>query len=1088
MRVAKMKILELRFKNLNSLYGEWSIDFTSPEYISNGIFALTGPTGSGKSTILDAICLALYAATPRLGKITKSSNEIMSRSTGECFSEVLFESNGHKYRVFCEQHRARKKPDGKLTEVKHEISNEETGLLIETKKSLVPGVIEKKTGMDFDRFTRSILLAQGGFDTFLKADIEEKSKILEQITGTGIYTTISQKVHQKKAGENKALELLTAETKGIVLLDAEQEKQLICSLDEMTKKEISLKNELQENKSFIDWRRGITFLKNEITEFNKEHESLSEQIKQFEPNKQRLERAQKADKSSELFGKITELREQVIKNNKNIIEKEKALPSLQQSYNKSSSKLKKENDYYKDLKNELKALSPILKQIRQMDTRLADQSEEYEKLKNECIREKDIIEELIKSSDKEREKLKLLQTEFDTNKSYLETNYEHEKLISHYSVYKAKLLELIGKLNKLSEKETIKNKNLGSNDLLIEKFNTLKKQLEKNLKHKKNNELIIKEDQLKLSQILNDKPLREIRNEMQFLLKEQGYIKTILKLEDERKKLKDGLPCPLCGSLDHPYALGNIPVLNETEKKIETLTKLIENSENLELLIKNRETEIKNYENKIHEIDKKIIDTENKINIIEEESKRLFQDIDSLKAEINNLKSELVIDLKPFNINELMETEKSIMDSINILGILHQKWISKIENSEKINAQIMLINNSLSGSFAAVKTKKEALIEKKLARDNKEKQWLKGLDERNKLYGNKIPDQEEACLNQKIIETEKKKKNLEEINKTDHKTLISSEIELVSLRKSVNSLTPKLKTLETQFLSSLKKENFIDEEDYIQARLSSEKRDELIKTQNFLTQNDTAIKTKKLDREAKLKIEQSLNKTDINLEGLETISLSLERDYQEHINKLTEIKIKLAENSTARKRIKEKENLINAQKKECEKWNNLHNLIGSENGKKFRNFAQGLTFEIMVAHANQELCKMSDRYLLIRDKMNPLDLNVLDNYQAGEIRSVKNLSGGESFIVSLTLALGLSKMASKKVKIDSLFLDEGFGTLDEESLESALETLSGLNQEGKLIGIISHVAALKERITTQINISATSGGKSVISGPGCKIN
>ena len=152
----------------------------------------------------------------------------------------------------------------------------------------------------------------------------------------------------------------------------------------------------------------------------------------------------------------------------------------------------------------------------------------------------------------------------------------------------------------------------------------------------------------------------------------------------------------------------------------------------------------------------------------------------------------------------------------------------------------------------------------------------------------------------------------------------------------------------------------------------------------------------------------------------------------------------MRENTAAKERIKEKQSAIEAQKKECHRWEKLHGLIGSADGKKYRNFAQGLTFELMVSHANQQLKKMTDRYLLIRDDQQPLELNVVDNYQAGEIRSTKNLSGGESFIVSLTLALGLSKMASRKVRVDSLFLDEGFGTLDEEALETALETLSGL--------------------------------------------
>lgn len=176
---------------------------------------------------------------------------------------------------------------------------------------------------------------------------------------------------------------------------------------------------------------------------------------------------------------------------------------------------------------------------------------------------------------------------------------------------------------------------------------------------------------------------------------------------------------------------------------------------------------------------------------------------------------------------------------------------------------------------------------------------------------------------------------------------------------------------------------------------------------------------------------------------------------------------------------------IEQQQNELNKWAKLHALIGSADGKKFRNFAQGITFDIMVGHANQQLQKMTPRYLLIRDTEQPLDINIMDNYQAGEIRSTKNLSGGESFIVSLALALGLSTMASQQVRIDSLFLDEGFGTLDEQALDIALDTLASLQQSGKLIGVISHISTLKERISTQIQVNSQLGGVSQLRGPGC---
>jgi len=249
---------------------------------------------------------------------------------------------------------------------------------------------------------------------------------------------------------------------------------------------------------------------------------------------------------------------------------------------------------------------------------------------------------------------------------------------------------------------------------------------------------------------------------------------------------------------------------------------------------------------------------------------------------------------------------------------------------------------------------------------------------------------------------------------------------------------------------------------------------------NDLEINDVAL----INQEANKK-KDGIPSTDKMLEELQTQFKEFEESLKTLRDAIAEFKHKLSENTAAKERIKEKQSAIEAQKKECHRWEKLHGLIGSADGKKYRNFAQGLTFELMVSHANRQLEKMTDRYLLIRDDQQPLELNVVDNYQAGEIRSTKNLSGGESFIVSLTLALGLSKMASRKVRVDSLFLDEGFGTLDKEALETALETLSGLQQDGKLIGIISHVSALKERISTQINITPVSGGRSSLSGPGC---
>jgi len=171
---------------------------------------------------------------------------------------------------------------------------------------------------------------------------------------------------------------------------------------------------------------------------------------------------------------------------------------------------------------------------------------------------------------------------------------------------------------------------------------------------------------------------------------------------------------------------------------------------------------------------------------------------------------------------------------------------------------------------------------------------------------------------------------------------------------------------------------------------------------------------------------------------------------------------------------------IELQKKEFEKWEKLSYLIGSADGKKFRRFAQGLTLARLTDLANCHLLKLSDRYQILSSKENTLELFIIDGYQADAVRSMASLSGGESFLVSLALALGLSDLASRKIQINSLFIDEGFGTLDADTLDLAICALENLQAKGKTIGIISHVEALKERIGTQIQITKQPGGSSKI--------
>ncbi|NTW74800.1 MAG: exonuclease SbcC, partial [Chlorobiaceae bacterium] len=307
---------------------------------------------------------------------------------------------------------------------------------------------------------------------------------------------------------------------------------------------------------------------------------------------------------------------------------------------------------------------------------------------------------------------------------------------------------------------------------------------------------------------------------------------------------------------------------------------------------------------------------------------------------------------------------------------------------------------------------------------------------------------------------------------------------VASLQRSLDERRSLLQELDTAFQRELAAKGFMNEQAWLDARLAEGERERLQAFAAELAGRHRELEARRSDPVRNMQRAQAEISGVRPAESLAALIPELDESARRIREEIGAIRQQLVEHERAAEEQRERAVAIDAQTVECRRWDLLHDLIGSADGKKFRNFAQGLTFEIMVAHANRQLLLMSDRYRLVRNVVVPLELDVIDTWQAGEVRSTRNLSGGESFIVSLALALGLSQIASRNVRVDSLFLDEGFGTLDEETLETALETLSSLQQSGKLIGVISHVPALKERISTQILVSPINGGRSSISGPG----
>lgn len=1078
-----MKIIELRFKNLNSLYGEWVIDFTDPEYTSNGIFALTGPTGAGKSTVLDAICLALYGATPRLGRITQSSNEIMSRKTGECYAEVVFESQAGRFRSHWEQRRARKKADGALQSPEHQVSEANSGKLLETKKSLVLAVIEENSGMDFDRFTRSMLLAQGGFDTFLKADAEQKSKILEQITGTGIYSEISKRVHEKQRDEKEVLSLLQAQISGIAILDLEQEKEVQQELSNNQTYEQKLAKEKVETEEAITWLKGINNLGNELKSITEERETLQKKVDLFKPDRELLQRAKKAMELDGKYAKLTESRRQQQVDIGALDNQEKGLPELESQFEQQAEIQTSSEAKFEKARGALKELAPAIQATKNLDHTL---NELNKVLQGEAENCKKVREKIVGDQEQKAEiNNKLIESKRSLKKvtEYLTVETKDKWLISGLAGVEEQLKNLIDRqalLGQVTDEEAHAQAALVQIDLKLKTAETQKKTRDNELNNVAQE---LKKSEVTLAEMLNGRFLREYREEKDALLREMALLLKIAKLEEYRTKLEDGKECPLCGALDHPYAEGNVPEPDEIEKKVAALSAFIETIEQME-------SEVKRYENEeqiAHKNRNESVNLEVKVVNEKQAAAKILNDLisrlNALKTECLGIEDLLEEKLKPLGITDVRNIDvNSLFESLNERLA---KWQEQIGMEAEIEKRLAELNGELKSIDAVIKTHTANLNEKEKTLEDNKVELAKKLTMRHELFGDKNPENEEFLLNQTIADAEQADKASKVLLQQHHKQLTTMKANIQTLKTRVEKWNKDMKRIESDFENALQPSGFMDEKEFKQACLSKAEREMLERRARELDSKEMELKTMQQDRQERLAVEKDLMTTDKSLDDLEPSFKDMEEGLSLLRNKVAMFKHQLSENTAAKIRIKDKQSAIESQKNICGRWLNLHTLIGSADGKKFRNFAQGLTFELMVSHANRELGKMTERYLLIRDDEQPLELNVVDNYQAGEVRSTKNLSGGESFIVSLTLALGLSKMASRKVRVDSLFLDEGFGTLDEDALESALETLSSLQQDGKLIGVISHVPALKERISTQIVISPLSGGKSTLTGPGC---
>ena len=961
-----MRIHTIRLANLNALTGTWEIDLDHPAYNDN-IYALTGPTGAGKTTILDAISLALYGRTPRLARIGKTGNEIMSRHSGTCHAEITFSTRTGRYRSHWSQHRARRKAGGELQNPKHELADAESGELLATGLKDVAAAIERLTGMDYQRFTRAMLLAQGDFAAFLRAAPDERAPLLEQITGTEIYSRISIAVHERLRDALEQQRQLATETAGITPLDATTHTALTQESTALQKQLAALATRQQQTAAALARAQNIAELTAELARLDEQHTAHQAALARFAPERERLAAAQSAALLDADYARLDTLRRAQQQNRAALAALDEQAPALARTHETANQALTAASARVHSEKQRLAAAQPRWQQTRAYDHTLRHQREQLASLE--------------------------------------------QRAAAHTAAQTA--------LAAAEKHAAAARENSARADVARKKTETA------------------------LAAHLQGRLLREYRAEKDNILRELAYHQRIADLEQQRAHLHDGEPCPLCGATEHPYA-------SELPAQPDDLTARLET---LDTYIKRAETLGEQHEN-------------------------------AQRA--------------------LASAREKQQQTENTLALAAEKARNSAVHAEQ--------HAALQQTHAQTLAARQALL------------------------ANRDPDAEETAQQHAIAEAEAAMEKARDTCQTTQTAAAANQQQRAQLHARLTAQQQELQTAEQQFAAALgmcseiaapspagrspqrgrdgegvddvpcapkistfpisdpphsntssrAATTFPDEATWQAARLPAAAREALARQAAALDQQTLTLHTRQQDRAARLARLTAQSTDDPDTATLQARQEADEHTRQQHQQTLAANQHRLAEHERARERLAAQQQAIAKQAAETRRWQNLHELIGAADGKKYRNYAQSLTFASVIAQANRQLVQLSDRYLLTADPARPLELNIIDNYQGGETRSAKNLSGGESFIVSLALALGLAQMSGENMQIDTLFLDEGFGTLDEETLDSALETLSQLRTHGKHIGIISHVAALTERIATRIQITPQNGGNSIISGPGCR--
>jgi len=1211
-----MKILSIRLKNLNSLKGEWKVDFTKTPFAENGLFAITGPTGAGKTTLLDAICLALYHQTPRLGQITNSSNEIMTRGTAECLAEVEFEVKGTAYRAFWSMRRSRGNVEGNLQPADAELAEVVTGKVLATQIRQKSEEIEALTGLDFGRFTKSMMLSQGNFAAFLNADENKRAELLEELTGTEVYGQISVKVHEHYSQAKQTLSELQVGANTFQLLSAEQKQALQDELTQLQNKQSTIEQHINAHTQHLNWWDKKLSAEQNQQAATVQCAEAKQAISHAQGDLTLLEKSQPAERLRPSWERLREITAQHAKTHQQLSTQQNSQSALAEQLKQASEELALADKSFKQNKQTQQDQEQLItSQVIPLDSQINVLTEKYQD-KQKYVGQ--LQQQQLESANKQQlltTALTQLDEQQHLTQDYLTTHEADKAAGEQLSGWSASLAQLerdqqaanalqkqsltfeaqITENNKNSEQLKEKWQNLSAD--LIEQQQTLAEkqaeyqalsadwdptQLENQLAainhlwpevHKAQdiqrrflqlekqqasgqNELQTSQTQAEELTTQRNALAKDYQTQTQQCKDLEQLVSQEEQLAQYRQLLKDDEACPLCGATEHPQSAQisiDIPDTVARKQQAEQGKNQLEQDgkavrEKLDSLahkIKQLQSQLAEFSalkteltNQWQERADKLqfdfaISEQQKLQAFEQGQKdqlehlskqlktlgQLDKTLQSQKEALNNkqrdsdkLSSELklleqsqaslqqshqsAIQEHKHLVASLDKNRGALLTNIDALGYklseqtdLNQ-WLQykrqdiqayqqKLREKEQLSEHLAGKRAEQVAADTLVQTLNSQLITEQAELDKLKNQLEESTSQRQQLFGQQSVAQAREESN---IQLTKAEQNYQ-LASANHKQIDQQNNNLSAAIKALKhqqtELDQSLQELTEKWQTSLSASIFAEQAEFEAALLPEEQRNSLINLKqnldaqlqraNTLLEQSTN-QLKELDQQPEAALWVQTNKDDVQ-EQLQLV----QNEKDTLVERRGGISSQLATDQNESTRQQSLLEQIQQQKQDYDELSYLHGLIGSASGDKFRRFAQGLTLDNLVYLANKQLDRIHGRYLLKRKEEQGLALTVLDTWQGDVERDTKTLSGGESFLVSLALALALSDLVSHKTSIDSLFLDEGFGTLDAETLDIALDALDNLNASGKMIGVISHIEAMKERIPTQLRVTKKSG-------------